>query len=125
MEELLSDREVLERFGDLMKMQGHCLVPSQLPAPIKVNVKMVPVSLLLWFAKPRLVIYMFPSIGVSVLPSSWWLVWCFGGGEVLGETGLLAKDPGFGRTSPFVTTVSPIGMRVFNHCTSSLICCPG
>ena len=37
----------------------------------------------------------------------------------------LAKVPEFGRSSPCVATASPMGMRVPNHCTSSLTCCLG
>lgn len=85
------------------------------------------VSLPLWFAKTRLVIYLFTTYrGVNAAhlrePHGGWCVVL----EVKRpweRPMLLAEVLGFGRSSPCVATASPMGMRGLNHCTSSLTCC--
>lgn len=79
---LLSDRESAGKLWgfDLNVMKIKAAACSPLPAPIGVAVKTAAVSLLLWFSKPRLVIYPVPSIQHQCCPrrALWWSVCCFG-----------------------------------------------
>lgn len=79
---LLSDRESAGKLWgfDLNLMKIKAAACSPMPAPIGVAVKTAAVSLL-WFSKPRLVIYPFPSIQHQHCPprALWWSVCCFGG----------------------------------------------
>lgn len=86
--------KVLEKLWgfDLNLMKIKAAACSPLPAPIGAAIKTAAVSLLLWFSKPRLVIYPFPSIQHQ-LPSQSPLVV----GVLFWRTSL-AKVPGFGRS---------------------------
>lgn len=62
---------------DLNLMKIKAAACSPLPAPIGVAVKTAAVSLLLWFSKPRLVIY--PFLSIQHQHPRALLVCCFGG----------------------------------------------
>lgn len=102
--------KVLEKLWgfDLNLMKIKAAACSPLPAPIGAAVKTAAVSLLLWFSKPRLVIYPFPSIQHQCCPprAPWWSVCCFGGRHLPKSLDLAGASR------------SPMGMRILNHCPS-------
>lgn len=69
---------------------------SPLPAPIGVAVKTAAVSLLLWFSRPSLVIYPFPSTQHQWVPSQSPVVdvCCFGGCHLPNLAGVLQESHG-------------------------------